>query len=130
MTEEIRIELQGQFGYQCVQFQQSQSLGVGSYGSVCRATLDELPRAAKLLHATFFGTHDPRGRKLHVPFRAGVPVPQQPEAPVHRPVPGPRPRAAHPPTHPVNGSDGRESDKVSGAHRGPPPLPRAGQPHP
>ena len=59
MTEEIRIELQGQFGYQCVRIQQSQGLGVGSYGSVCRAALDELPCAAKLLHATFFGTHDP-----------------------------------------------------------------------
>ena len=59
MSEEIRIELQGQFGYQYVRIQQSQDLGVGSYGSVCRATLDELPCAAKLLHATFFGTHDP-----------------------------------------------------------------------
>ena len=32
---------------------------MGSYGSVCRAMLDQLPCAAKLLHATFFGTHDP-----------------------------------------------------------------------
>ena len=63
MTEEIRIELQGQFGYHCVRIQQSQGLGVGSYGSVCRATLDELPCAAKLLHATFFGTHDPGAAK-------------------------------------------------------------------
>ena len=58
-SEELRIELQGQFGYQCARIQPSQGLGVGSYGSVCRATLDELPCAAKLLHATFFGTRDP-----------------------------------------------------------------------
>ena len=57
--EEIRVDLQGQFGYQCVRIQACQGLGVGSYGSVCRATLDELPCAAKLLHPTFFGTNDP-----------------------------------------------------------------------
>ena len=59
MTDDIVIQLQGQFGYECVRVQPSRGLGVGSYGSVCRATLDQLPCAAKLLHATFFGTHDP-----------------------------------------------------------------------
>ena len=56
---EIVIELQGQFGYECVRVRPSQDLGNGSYGFVCRAMLDQLPCAAKLLHATFFGTHDP-----------------------------------------------------------------------
>jgi len=68
MSEEIRVDLQGQFGYQSVRIQQSQGLGVGSYGSVCRATLDELPCAAKLLHATFFGTHDPGAAKFTARF--------------------------------------------------------------
>ena len=59
MSGEIVIELQGQFGYECVRVRPSQDLGNGSYGFVCRAMLDQLPCAAKLLHATFFGTHDP-----------------------------------------------------------------------
>ena len=59
MSDEIVIELQGQFGYECVRVRPSQDLGNGSHGFVCRAMLDQLPCAAKLLHATFFGTHDP-----------------------------------------------------------------------
>ena len=36
-----------------------QTLGVGSYGKVCKATYGQLPCAAKLLHDTMFGTNDP-----------------------------------------------------------------------
>ena len=56
---DIRIELHGQFGYQCVQVHPSQVLGTGSYGSVVKATLDRLPCAAKILHQVFFRSDDP-----------------------------------------------------------------------
>ena len=36
-----------------------ETLGVGSYGKVCRARLGQLQYAAKLLHDTMFGTNDP-----------------------------------------------------------------------
>ena len=39
-------------------------LGSGAYGQVCRATLDELPCAAKLLHAVLLDPDRPRNRTL------------------------------------------------------------------
>ena len=39
-------------------------LGTGAYGQVCRATLDELPCAAKLLHAILLNPDRPRNRTL------------------------------------------------------------------
>ena len=36
-----------------------ETLGVGSYGKVCKAKCGKLPCAAKLLHDTMFGTNDP-----------------------------------------------------------------------
>ena len=56
---DINIKLQCQFGYQSVQVHPSQKLGSGSYGSVVRATLDDLPCAAKILHQVFFVSDDP-----------------------------------------------------------------------
>ena len=56
---DVDINLRGQFGYQNVHIHTSQVLGTGSYGSVVKATLDHLPCAAKLLHATFFRSDDP-----------------------------------------------------------------------
>lgn len=47
------------FGYQKVVVQPSQILGTGSYGNVVKAMLDGLPCAAKILHHTFFTSHDP-----------------------------------------------------------------------
>lgn len=47
------------FGYQKVLVQPSQILGTGSYGNVVKAKLDGLPCAAKILHHTFFTSHDP-----------------------------------------------------------------------
>ena len=55
---DINIELHGQFGYQCVRIHPSQKLGTGSYGSVVKATLDDLPCAAKILHQVFFASDD------------------------------------------------------------------------
>ena len=56
---DIHIELDGQFGYQRVQVYQSQVLGTGSYGSVVKARLDDLPCAAKILHQIIMRSDDP-----------------------------------------------------------------------
>ena len=47
------------FGYKELLIQPSEEIGRGSYGSVIKAKLDNLPCAAKLLHRTFFTSHDP-----------------------------------------------------------------------
>ena len=41
-----------------------ETLGVGSYGRVCKAKCGQLPCAAKLLHDTMFGNNDPGIRKF------------------------------------------------------------------
>ena len=46
-------------GFQPVQLFTAQSLGIGSYGAVCKARCDDLPCAAKLLHPILF---DPMAR--------------------------------------------------------------------
>ena len=56
---DIEIDLTDNFGYQHVSVRPSQVLGTGSYGSVVRATLDNLPCAAKILHTIFFRSDDP-----------------------------------------------------------------------
>ena len=59
LTDDVSIDLQGQFGYQTVHVHTSKVLGTGSYGSVVRAKLDDLPCAAKILHTIFFRSDDP-----------------------------------------------------------------------
>ena len=59
---DIVIALHGQFGYQKVQIYQSQVLGTGSYGSVAKACLDDLPCAAKILHQIIMRSDDPGAR--------------------------------------------------------------------
>ena len=44
------------------------TLGVGSYGKVCKAKCGQLPCAAKLLHDTMFGNNDPGERKFMEQF--------------------------------------------------------------
>ena len=44
--------------------EESDTLGIGSYGKVCKAKWGQLPCAAKLLHDTMFGTNDPGIRKF------------------------------------------------------------------
>ena len=51
--------LRRHFGYNRALVQPSQILGTGSYGNVVKATLDDLPCAAKILHNTFFTSNDP-----------------------------------------------------------------------
>ena len=43
-----------EFHYQSVQLFKTESLGVGSYGAVCKAMCDDLPCAAKILHPALF----------------------------------------------------------------------------
>ena len=43
-----------EIGFRTVQLFKAQSLGIGSYGAVCKARCDDLPCAAKLLHPILF----------------------------------------------------------------------------
>ena len=45
---------QYEFRYQRVELLKSESLGIGSYGAVCKAMCDDLPCAAKILHPALF----------------------------------------------------------------------------
>ena len=51
--------LRRHFGYKQALVRPSQILGTGSYGNVVKATLDDFPCAAKILHNTFFTSNDP-----------------------------------------------------------------------
>ena len=48
-----------ELNYGAVEVYSEETLGVGSYGKVCKAKCGQLPCAAKLLHDTMFGTNDP-----------------------------------------------------------------------
>ena len=52
-----------ELGYGAVEVYSEETLGVGSYGKVCKAKCGQLPCAAKLLHDTMFGNNDPGIRK-------------------------------------------------------------------
>ena len=45
---------QYKFRYQRVELLKTESLGIGSYGAVCKAMCDDLPCAAKILHPALF----------------------------------------------------------------------------
>ena len=45
---------QYEFHYQRVELLKTESLGIGSYGTVCKAMCDDLPCAAKILHPALF----------------------------------------------------------------------------
>ena len=53
-----------QFQYQNFQLLPQESLGIGSYGKVCKAILDQLPCAAKLLHPVLFQFNDPASQTI------------------------------------------------------------------
>ena len=48
-----------ELSYGAVEIFTKETLGVGSYGKVCKAKYGKLPCAAKLLHDTMFSTNDP-----------------------------------------------------------------------
>ena len=68
--QEVRIKLNGRYGFQEVRIHLSEDseLGRGSYGSVVKAALDDLPCAAKVLHQTFFSSNDPAARDFAARF--------------------------------------------------------------
>ena len=53
-------------GFQTVRLFKDQTLGIGSYGKVCKAKCDDLTCAAKLIHETLF---DPSAQPLIAPER-------------------------------------------------------------
>ena len=57
---------QQQFGFKSIQLLKDQTLGIGSYGKVCKAECDDLLCAAKLMHETLF---DPTAQQLIAPQR-------------------------------------------------------------
>ena len=61
--------LRRHFGYKRALVQPLQILGTGSYGNVVKATLDDLPCAAKILHNTFFTSNDPHIRDFTQHFQ-------------------------------------------------------------
>ena len=52
-------EQQQKFVYCNIVLYKSQTLGKGSYRGVCKARCDGLVCAAKIMHPTLFGLHDP-----------------------------------------------------------------------
>ena len=60
-------------GFKSVQLFKEETLGIGSYGKVCRAKCDNLPCAAKIIHETLFDPtalqHMPRGHEHRLPIR-------------------------------------------------------------
>ena len=49
-----RVRDQERFSFKTVQLLKDQSLGIGSYGAVCKAICDDLVCAAKIIHPIFF----------------------------------------------------------------------------
>ena len=60
-------------GFKSVQLFKEETLGIGSYGKVCRAKCDNLPCAAKIIHETLFDPtavrHVPRRQEHRLPIR-------------------------------------------------------------
>ena len=61
-----RPERTASVGFKTVQLLKDQTLGIGSYGKVCKAKCDDLLCAAKLIHETLF---DPTAHQLIAPQR-------------------------------------------------------------
>ena len=59
---------QYEFHYQRVELLKTESLGIGSYGAVCKALCDDLPCAAKILHPTLFQFTSPGAKSVMQKF--------------------------------------------------------------
>ena len=57
-----------EFRYQRVELLKTESLGIGSYGAVCKAMCDDLPCAAKILHPALFQFTAPRATSVMQKF--------------------------------------------------------------
>ena len=62
MSEQLQAEGQD------LQLFRDECLGSGAYGKVCKAKLNELPCAAKLLHAILFESDDPHSPTIRCRF--------------------------------------------------------------
>ena len=60
---------QKQIGFRAVQLLKDQTIGIGSYGKVCRAKCDDLLCAAKLIHETLFDPTAQSQREHRLPMR-------------------------------------------------------------
>ena len=56
---DIALDLKGRYGYQNVVIHTSKVLGSGAYGNVVKATLDQVPCAAKILQRVIVKSEDP-----------------------------------------------------------------------
>ena len=65
-ASKLMAQKQKQIGFKAVQLFKDQTLGIGSYGKVCRVKCDDLLCAAKLIHETLF---DPTAQQLIAPQR-------------------------------------------------------------
>ena len=66
MAEEQRRQGDKKIGFKTIILLKNQTLGIGSYGSVCRAKCDDLLCAAKIIHPTLF---DPTALHQIAPHR-------------------------------------------------------------
>ena len=66
MTKVIQLHKTCSTGFKSVQLFKHQTLGVGSYGKVCKAKCDNLLCAAKIIHETLF---DPIPQRVFAPQR-------------------------------------------------------------
>ena len=68
-----QLRNQSEIRFRTVQLSKAQSLGIGSYGVVCKARCDDLPCAAKIIHPTLVDPTAralvPRGKEHRVPIR-------------------------------------------------------------
>ena len=73
MTQQQAIPQARSIGFKSVQLFKEETLGIGSYGKVCRAKCDNLPCAAKIIHETLFdpiaAQQMPRGHRHRLPIR-------------------------------------------------------------
>ena len=66
----VQQEPEESFAFREIKLLQSEVLGAGSYGQVCRATCDGLPCAAKVIHSTLFDRRDPGSTRFMQKFDA------------------------------------------------------------
>ena len=73
MAQQQAIPQARSVGFKSVQLFKEETLGIGSYGKVCRAKCDNLPCAAKIIHETLFdpiaAQQMPRGHRHRLPIR-------------------------------------------------------------
>ena len=105
------------YQFKRVKLLKDQSLGIGSYGAVCKAKCDDLLCAAKIIHPTLF---DPTALQQVAPQREHrLPIrrfEQECEfmSAIRYPVPGHVQRHRHTLARAPNGADGRQLDPLPG----------------